>query len=402
MNKSKLLLVLTNQPLTKHNFKRLGVGTNYRGWKIKYWTILPFVNKNIYKLYTQKGSRHKKNKNFVEIFSFSDVFEQLAKLPKNFFYLNLSGNYISISILERILKFKKGKKITFVTGPEIDLNFYTFENIRNYIKKNNFFKILKRLIFMIKKKVLSLISNKIKNIKSSLNFVFNNTTFEKVQAKFKKNELVKVDGPEYQLFLKTNNKRKNKNKTIVFIDDVVEGSFDYKLGRTQDNSRRKEDYWGPMGDFINFIKKKLPRYKIIIASHHRRNIYDIPIKNTKFVFDKTSDLIKDSKLVLCHNSFACQLAVLFKKPLIFLTSDYYATYHYHSHLLTNELSKALGTSLINVGKKFYPNEGIINKIISAKVNLKKYNIYKENYIHFPGTKTYGSWKTILRYLNNLQ
>jgi len=256
MNKSKLLLVLTNQPLTKHNFKRLGVGTNYRGWKIKYWTMLPFVNKNIYKLYTQKGSRHKKNKNFVEIFSFSDVFEQLAKLPKNFFYLNLSGNYISISILERILKFKKGKKITFVTGPEIDLNFYTFENIRNYIKKNNFFKILKRLIFMIKKKVLSLISNKIKNIKSSLNFVFNNTTFEKVQAKFKKNELVKVDGPEYQLFLKTNNKRKNKNKTIVLIDDVVEGSFDYKLGRTQDNSRRKEDYWGPMGDFINFIKKK--------------------------------------------------------------------------------------------------------------------------------------------------
>ena len=94
MSQSKILLVLTNQPLTKHNFKRLGVGTKYKGWKIKYWTMLPFVNKNIYRLYTQKGSRYKKNKNFVEIFSFSDFYNQLKKLPKNFFYLNLSGNYI--------------------------------------------------------------------------------------------------------------------------------------------------------------------------------------------------------------------------------------------------------------------------------------------------------------------
>ena len=400
MSQSKILLVLTNQPLTKHNFKRLGVGTKFKGWKIKYWTILPFVNKNIYRLYTQKGSRYKKNKNFVEIFSFSDVYNQLKKLPKNFFYLNLSGNYISTSILERILKFKEGKKITFITGPEIDIDFYTFENIKNYIKRNNLLKIIKRLIFMLKKKILSFISYKIKNVKASLTFVFNNSTYMKMHKKFEKNKLVKVDGPGYQLFLKTKNYR-NNNKSIVFIDDVVEGSFDYKLGRTQDNSRKKEDYWGPMGDFLNFVKKKLPSYKIIIASHHRRNKYDIPIKNNKFIFDKTSELIKSSKLVLCHNSFACQLAVLFKKPLVFLTSDYYESYHYHSHLLTNELSKALGTSLIKIGKKFYPNKSIINKIISAKINSKKYNNYKENYIHFPGTKTYGDWKTILMHLDKL-
>ena len=44
---------------------------------------------------------------------------------------------------------------------------------------------------------------------------------------------------------------------------------------------------------------------------------------------------------------------------------------------------------------------MINKITSAKINSKKYNNYKENYIHFPGAKTYGDWKTILMHLDKL-
>ena len=45
---------------------------------------------------------------------------------------------------------------------------------------------------------------------------------------------------------------------------------------------------------------------------------------------------------MCHNSFASQIAVLFKKPIIFLSSDYYQTYHFTSHLIIKELSKATG------------------------------------------------------------
>ena len=58
---------------------------------------------------------------------------------------------------------------------------------------------------MLKKKILSFISYKIKNVKASLTFVFNNSTYMKMHKKFEKNKLVKVDGPEYQLFLKTKN-----------------------------------------------------------------------------------------------------------------------------------------------------------------------------------------------------
>ena len=79
-------------------------------------------------------------------------------------------------------------------------------------------------------------------------------------------------------------------------------------------------------------------------------IYQLKIIN--FILIRLANLIKNTKLVLCHNSFACQIAVLFKKPIIFLTSDYYQKYHHHSHVLTIELSKALGTIASYILEKF--------------------------------------------------
>ena len=88
--------------------------------------------------------------------------------------------------------------------------------------------------------------------------------------------------------------------------------------------------------------------EVQIASHHRRNITDIPSKKFKFYFDKTIELIKNSRAVICHNSLACQIAVLYKKPIIFITSNYFKAFHFHSHILTEALAKELGSPLINI------------------------------------------------------
>ena len=59
--KSNILLVLVHQPLTHHNFTRLGVNTKYKNWRIIYWSILPLINKKIYLEFIKKGSRHKRH-----------------------------------------------------------------------------------------------------------------------------------------------------------------------------------------------------------------------------------------------------------------------------------------------------------------------------------------------------
>ena len=44
----------------------------------------------------------------------------------------------------------------------------------------------------------------------------------------------------------------------------------------------------------------------------------------------------------------------------------------------------------------------IKTIKSAKVDKKKYEKYEKYYIGFPGLKSYGGWKTILKHLNNIK
>ena len=398
MKSIKILILLTNQPLTKHNFTRLGVGKTYKGWKIKYLSILPIINRKIYEDYTKKGSRHIKDKNFKEIFSYFNLFNELKKLPKNFFYSNQAGHGFLASIIDRAFYILGGRKISFIPQDEINLDIYTTKRLKSYFNKNNLPKLILRSFFTFFKKIFEFLSSKIASTQIKLIFVFNNNSYEKIKKKYKKISIVKAASPELELYVKA---KKNKDKhlsDIVFIDDVVEDSFDYKLGYMQDKNRRFGDYWGPTKDFLNYIKYHFPQKKIYIAAHHRRNERDIPINGFKFFFDKTSKLIKDSKLVLCHNSFACQIAVLFKKPIIFLTSNYYQKYHYHSHALTIELSKALGTQLIHIGKNFNKNPSVLKKIKNAKINFTKYEQYRRNYIQFNDLKINDRWQNILKNL----
>ncbi len=392
------LLVITHQPLTRHNLIRLGVKTKYKDWNIIYWTILPLINKEIYKMFTRKGSRYIKEKNYKEIFSIFDLIKEKKRLPKKFYYLNLAGNFFQSSILERLLSFSGGNKLFFENGPEIEVKAYTINNIKNLFKNNSFLNLFIRTIFMFVEKIKNYISFKISNIKPILIFVTNNYTFQKVKNKYNKDQLIKLDSPEIELFLKAKNKARVYNKNIVFIDDVVEASFDYQLGYAQDTKRKSNDYWGPTEEFLKFIKYHFPKNKLLIAAHHRRNKNDIPIKGFKFYFDRTNQLIKDAKFVLCHNSFASQIAVLFNKPIIFLTSDYYKTFHYHSYISTVELSKTLGSTRIHLGKTFKKKSTLIKRIKNSKVDYSKYETYKKNYIQFPDLNFYGRWKSILKQL----
>ena len=64
---------------------------------------------------------------------------------------------------------------------------------------------------------------------------------------------------KYELFLTQKNKKKINHNKIVFIDDVVEESFDYKLNRMVDKKRNKEIYWNTLNNFLEFVQKNLFR-----------------------------------------------------------------------------------------------------------------------------------------------
>ena len=144
MYPEKILLIVLNTPFTVHTSKIFGFKTKYKGWRIIYWNILPLVNKKLDRIYTNTI----KNKDHIKINSLSNLISEYKKTPPNFFYFNGVDNSILISLLDRILKFSGGTKISLPAEgfPDVKLKYKEIimhdsynKRIYNYDNCNNFY-----------------------------------------------------------------------------------------------------------------------------------------------------------------------------------------------------------------------------------------------------------------------
>lgn len=144
-NHSKILLIIINQPLTRHTYKRLGVNTTYKEWRIVYWNILPIISKKLDRIYSRKGSRLQKNKSYIKINSLSDLIKEYKKIPNRFFYINTMSDKFFISLLDRILNFSGGTRVIYFDESTSSLKIKYFDIIRNLIV-NDKIHLLKKII----------------------------------------------------------------------------------------------------------------------------------------------------------------------------------------------------------------------------------------------------------------
>ena len=75
--------------------------------------------------------------------------------------------------------------------------------------------------------------------------------------------------------------------------------------------------------FLHSIEK-ISRNKILVAQHPKDDENLEKLIGFKCFKNKTSELVKNSEFVLCFDSISFQYAILSKKPIIFLTSEYLA------------------------------------------------------------------------------
>ncbi len=395
--KKKILLVLTHQNLSKYLYKKLGVGINYNNYQIVYWNLLPLLNKNLDKQTLQKI----KKKNYINIKSLNILWKESKLLPSNFFYWNTCGYEYLSSICERFLFFIGGKKIYIESGSHPDTSKSIKKNYLNYIKA--YLKESKYFLYIkIKSKIFITIKNFIcKNIftpATNIYFTTNERTFLYYKKISNGKPVFKIDGTE-MAYLKDFNKNKNKNKNkIVFIDQELENPFDLKLNYSGIvHIYKTKDYWSKLNILFDQISKRMKNYIIDIAAHPRRAKKNFPSRR-KFIFNKTLQLIAESKLVLGHHSLALHYAILLRKPMLFVYSNKQTRVGENEAMF--RIAKETGTTTLNfdniIKKKIKLN---LKKIL--KINEKKYENYENKYICFKNQTPYGRWKTILKNLVNI-
>ena len=71
-----------------------------------FWSILPLNNRALFLEYEKPEYRSKKNKNFINIKNYYELYQNLKKLKKNTYFLNLSDGYFKSLFIELVMKFK--------------------------------------------------------------------------------------------------------------------------------------------------------------------------------------------------------------------------------------------------------------------------------------------------------
>ena len=378
-DKRKNIIILTYQPLNSFISKRFGIKTNSVTFDKKYWYLLPIIDSRLDNKYKDDGHRNTKDENFLEISSIQSLIKEIKKLKKNFYYINFSSGVILTAFIEVFFKIKGGKKIEVRQG-------FTLGNVDGYLK--NILELMKfDFLFAVKKIIISLCSLfkskiiKVLSVKPEIVFCSNQLYYDKSKKDF---NCFKINSFDYNTYLEKKDHSNNKNfNKIIFLDSAIESSFEFNLLHASKNYFDKKLYWQSLLKIFEKIEKQDGGNQIQIAAHMRRNSFDLPI-NRKFIFERTPELIKESKLVICHNSLSLQWAILFQKPIILINIENFNYLAMRNNREINNLSKELDLEKINVDRNFVPDVKDISlkKILNRKINFEKYDLFTKKYINF--------------------
>lgn len=122
------------------------------------------------------------------------------------------------------------------------------------------------------------------------------------------------------------------------------------------------------------------RYPITIAIHPKSSFHD-PITifgQRPTIRMSTQALIHSSELVVCHASASLSYAVIWRKPVLFMTSDELEKCDYKVHI--DEMARILKRPVFNIDRFHEVTEDELESAIKLPVDEDAYSTYEEEFI----------------------
>ena len=312
----------------------------------------------------KKKINSKKNLEIIKIFKFKDFKNKIDKIRPDIIIPYILEDH-SLKT-KKIFNFLKKIKVPLVKIHNTD-----FIDIFKYYKSK-----IKQLLFKRKIHYDYLIHTGSRN---SYDF-------------YKSKNNIYIHHQDYENFLKKNKKNNLKTKRYaVFLDENFVYHPDMIINKKKDWVSPK-NYFKSMNNFFSFLTDKF-NLDIKIASHPSN--YNNYFGKYKTYFNFTAELVSNADLVLLHQSTSVSYPILFKKKILFLTS--------------NEINKKTGNIKDKIFSlaKFFNNEPInidenlskkyIQKnIISDSINYKK---FKDLFLKHPKSEDKNFIYIFKKYFN---
>lgn len=197
---------------------------------------------------------------------------------------------------------------------------------------------------------------------------------------------------DYDLYLKYRNEIKISDEYILFLCQDYTNHPDLKIqGRKQINKKR---YYNDLKKFFSELEKLFNK-KVVISVHPRSNLNHNKLYwgNFNFSYEKSLFLCSRASIVLTHHSTAVSFPIIYKKPIIFFTSNLINS-NFQEPVRIKEMAASLNKKVINLDD--YDTETIQS---SSSVNNYYYDQYISNYIKHPNSKDINSWELMIQDLN---
>lgn len=108
------------------------------------------------------------------------------------------------------------------------------------------------------------------------------------------------------------------------------------------------------------------------------------------VMGSSQTLIRDAALVLCHASASVSYAVIWRKPVLFLTSTDLERSWYHGHI--HEMSRILRRPILDIDSINSISDDVLHAMINEPVDESAYANYEEKFIRSDWSPVGGLWE----------
>jgi len=383
------ILYLISQPLDSRNYNRFGIQSWLdRGWEVEIWDLTPLAYPVVWDKFLLGQLKLSDFNGYYPLKTLVQLRDKISKLKGVKFFIDLAETdlYSICAIIG--LKIRGAVRIIHATGsiPPYETTFSIKLRVRQAWQRGR----KELLVWLFGKLLASTLSQ---FLKPGIGIAAGSESIRYVGCA---KEVIYAHNLDYDDYLKIKNTIPSETfYGVVFIDQnyCFHPDFHY-IGLKSPASPEK--YFPAVCHALKSISKHL-NTTVCVALHPRSAHRNLPNKEFGDIQIKrgiTGQLIKACQVVVAHESTAVQLAVLFRKPIIFILTDELEK----SEILLGyckTLAKSLGKSPVNIDK----NRDQIDWQKEIGVDNQIYTSFMNKYIKTDGTPEMSSWDILIDHIN---
>ena len=361
----KKIIFICDIGCQKRDFDRFGIKILSKKFDVLFLDCTKWLQPKFYKKKAESNFLFKER---IEIKNFKHLCNEINQINTK----NIIGaiDLIGISSIHtKIRNFLKSKliKIIYILNTEIKTKNSQLQKLIFYINKKNKISAIYRKLFKKPKQNYNTNDADILILCGDIGKKFLNDHQKSIN-------LCHFD---YDIYLDLKKKKiKNKLKSYaLFLDQYLPMHSGQNYIGNQSRKMNVKEYYKNLENFFSKFEEKY-KIEVVVAAHPRANYEKNKLLNSKrkYYLNKTPELVKNSSIVFTHTSTAMNFAILFDKPIFFLTLDNYRKTH--DYFRPNFLSQHFKTFCFEIDRKFdFPKK---NKLFNT--NKSVYKKYKKDYL----------------------